>query len=86
MQSGYVFNIDKFVDTDRDFVVVVEGVFDAILIDGISVLGNGVIEQAHPIDKLNKRVILCPDRDSAGKDLIEKAIELGWEISFPLEQ
>ena len=29
MQSGYVFNIDKFVDTDREFVVVVEGVFDA---------------------------------------------------------
>ena len=54
------------------------------MIDGISVLGNGVTpEQAHLIDKLNKRVILCPDRDSAGKDLIEKAIELGWEISFP---
>jgi hypothetical protein len=84
MQSGYVFNIDKFVDSDRDFVVVVEGVFDAILIDGISVLGNGVTaEQAHLIDKLNKRVILCPDRDSAGKDLIEKAIELGWEVSYP---
>ncbi len=84
MQSGYVFNIDKFVDTDRDFVVVTEGVFDAILIDGISVLGNGVTaEQAHLIDKLNKRVILCPDRDDAGKDLIEKAVELGWEVSFP---
>ena len=35
------------------------------------------------IDKLNKRVILCPDRDDAGKDLIEKAVELGWEVSFP---
>ena len=84
MQSGYVFNIDKFVDTDREFVVVVEGVFDAILIDGISVLGNGVTaEQAHLIDKLNKRIILCPDRDKAGKELIDKAIELGWEVSFP---
>ena len=84
MQSGYVFNIDKFVDSERDFVVVTEGVFDAILIDGISVLGNGVTaEQAHLIDKLNKRVILCPDRDDAGKDLINKAVELGWEVSFP---
>ena len=84
MQSGYVFNIDRFVDSDRDFVIVTEGVFDAILVDGISVLGNGVTsEQAHLIDKLNKRVILCPDRDDAGKDLIEKAVELGWEVSFP---
>ena len=83
-QSGYVFNIDRFVDSNRDFVIVTEGVFDAILIDGISVLGNGVTaEQAHLIDKLNKRVILCPDRDDAGKDLIEKAVELGWEVSFP---
>ena len=65
-------------------ITLVEGVFDAILIDGISVLGNGVTaEQAHLIDKLNKRIILCPDRDNAGKELIDKAIELGWEVSFP---
>jgi len=84
MQSGYVFNLDQFVQSNRDFVIVTEGVFDAILVDGISVLGNGVTsEQAHLIDKLNKRVILCPDRDSAGKELIEQAIELGWEVSFP---
>lgn len=84
LQQGYVFNVDKFVDSDRDFVVVTEGVFDAILIDGVSVLGNNVTaEQAHLIDKLNKRVILCPDRDSAGKQLINQAVELGWEVSFP---
>ena len=82
-----MFNIDRFVNSERDFVIVTEGVFDAILIDGVSVLGNGVTpEQAHLIDKLNKRVILCPDRDEAGKDLIDKAIELGWEVSFPLER
>ena len=79
-----MFNIDRFVDSDRDFVIVVEGVFDAIQVDGISVLGNIVTpEQAHLIDKLNKRVILCPDRDNAGKELIEQAVELGWEVSFP---
>ena len=40
-------------------------------------------EQAHLIDKLGKRVILCPDRDKPGKDLIEQALTLGWEVSFP---
>ena len=61
-----------------------EGVFDAILIDGIAVQGNAVsAEQAHLIDKLGCRVIVCPDRDEAGKDLINQAIELGWEVSFP---
>ena len=48
-------------------------------------MGNSVTaEQAHLIDRLGKRVILCPDRDTAGKELIEQALELGWEVSFPL--
>lgn len=84
MQKGFVFNIDRFTDTERDIVIVTEGVFDAILVDGIAVQGNSVsAEQAHLIEKLGKRVILCPDRDKAGKELILQAIELGWEVSFP---
>ena len=83
-QAGYVFNIDKYVYSDRDIVVVTEGVLDAILIDGISPLGNTMNErQVQQINSLNKRVILCPDRDTPGKDLIKQAAELGWEVSFP---
>ena len=67
-------------------MVVTEGVFDAILIDGISVMGNSVTaEQAHLIDKLDLRVIVCvSDRDKAGIELIDSALELGWEVSFPI--
>ena len=81
--KNFVYGLDNQHAENR-FVIVTEGVFDAILVDGISVLGNGVTaEQAHLIDKLNKRVILCPDRDNAGKQLIDRAVELGWEVSFP---
>jgi hypothetical protein len=84
MPSGYVFNIDRFADSDREIVIVVEGVFDAIGVDGIAVMGNHVTpEQAHLIERLGKRVILCPDRDKAGKELIDEALALGWEVSFP---
>lgn len=84
MHSGYVFNIDRFADSDRTIVIVVEGIFDAIAVDGISILGNHVTaEQAHLIERLGKRVILCPDRDDAGKELIDEALALGWEVSFP---
>jgi len=84
MSSGFVFNVDRFADAKRDIVIVVEGVFDAIMIDGISVLGNHVTpEQAHLISKLGKRVILCPDRDKPGQELIDQAIALDWEVSFP---
>jgi hypothetical protein len=82
--SGYVFNVDAFAGTEREIVIVTEGIFDAILVDGVAVQGNTVTpEQAHLIDKLGKRVILCPDRDEPGKDLIEQALTLGWEVSFP---
>tara|TARA_R110001592_G_scaffold1805_4_gene10758 strand:+ start:8110 stop:9087 length:978 start_codon:yes stop_codon:yes gene_type:complete len=84
MQPGYVFNVDKFADTEREIVIVTEGVFDAIMIDGIAIQGNSVgPEQAHLIEKLGKRIIVCPDRDKAGIDLMMQAAELGWEVSFP---
>ena len=83
-QTGYVFNIDRFTDSYREIVIVTEGVFDAILVDGISVLGNTMTpEQANLINSLGKRVILCPDRDKPGKELIAQAINVGWEVSFP---
>lgn len=81
---GYVFNIDHFAGTERDTVVVVEGLFDAIMLDAVAVMSNQVsAEQAHLIDSLDKRVIVCADRDHAGKKLIEQALALGWSVSFP---
>ena len=84
MQPGYVFNIDRFADSKREIVIVTEGEFDAILVDGIAIQGNSVgPEQAHLIEKLGKRIIVCPDRDKAGIELMLQAAELGWEVSFP---
>lgn len=84
LPQGFVFNIDKFLYGDRSVIIVTEGVFDAILVDGVSILGNTVsAEQAHLLEKLNKRIIVCPDRDTAGKELIKQSIALGWEVSFP---
>lgn len=82
--SDVVFNIDQFAGNERECVIVTEGIIDAIAIDGISILSNEISpEQAHMIGRLNKRVILCPDQDEAGKYLTEQAIELGWEVSIP---
>ena len=82
--SNFVFNVDQFTGNERECVIVVEGVIDALAIDGIGVIGNELSpEQAHLIQRLNKRIILCPDQDEAGKLLTEQAIKLGWEISFP---
>lgn len=82
--SGFVYNVDRFADTDRDIMIVTEGLIDAILLDCAAIMGNEVsAEQAELIRRLDVRVILAPDRDQAGRQLIEQACDLGWEVSFP---
>jgi DNA primase len=67
-----------------DIVFVVEGVFDAIAINGLAILHGDISEkQVDLIKALDKRVIVVPDRDKAGGKLITRAIELGWAVSFP---
>jgi hypothetical protein len=78
-----VFNLDKQ-DYDREFVLVFEGSIDAILLGGVAVLTNEISdEQALQINQLGKTVIVVPDRDQPGERLIERAIGLGWSVTFP---
>lgn len=80
---NFVFNLDRQ-KPDRNVVVVVEGDFDAISIDGVALGSNSLSdEQASLINQLNKRTILLPDGDKAGNGLIEPAIKQGWAVSFP---
>jgi hypothetical protein len=79
----HVFNLDRQ-NPDRDTVIVVEGDFDAISIDAVALGSNSLSrEQASLINQLNRKTILLPDADLAGRELIEPAIAQGWSISFP---
>lgn len=81
--TGYVFGIDHQ-QKDWQYVVIVEGVFDAILTRSVATLHNGISDnQAELINGLNKQVIVVPDRDRAGRKVIDRAVELGWAVSFP---
>jgi len=83
-EPGYVFNVDRQRPSSR-LVVVCEGPFDAMSIDGVAVLGNECSEsQADIIDSLGKEVVVVPDGDPAGAKLIDQAIEYGWTVSFPV--
>jgi len=82
-QPGYVFNLDRQ-SQDRQFVIIVEGQFDAIGIDGCAVMHNSVTDvQAARINALNREVILVPDRDRAGAKLINDALKYSWTVSSP---
>ena len=82
-QPGYVFGTE-LQHADWQYVIVVEGIFDALSIDGLAVMHNTVSDlQARLIRNLGKEIIVVPDQDSAGLELIDRAVELGWSVSVP---
>lgn len=83
ISPGYVFNIDSQID-DRKFVIVVEGQFDAIAIDGCAIGHNDPNDaQIMRLNQLGKEIIVVPDNDKPGANLIKSAIEQGWTVSLP---
>jgi DNA primase len=82
-QPGYVFNLDRQRPT-RQFVIVVEGQFDAIAIDGVAIMHNEPnTVQCARINALGREVIVVPDQDQAGAKLIKAALDNNWNISIP---
>jgi hypothetical protein len=92
--ANFVFNLDKQLH-DSKFVLVMEGPFDAMAVDGVSVQTNEISEQqAELIEALGKEVIYVPDFDKhinkqgrevwPGLSAVEQAISYGWSVSFPV--
>lgn len=79
----FVFNVDTQPE-EQKYVFVCEGPFDALSIGGVALLTNGIAEQqARVINGLGKEVIVIPDQDLAGLQLIDRAVEYGWSVAFP---
>lgn len=82
--ADFVFNLDNQLPENK-FVIVCEGPFDAMSVDGVSVSGAEISDiQVDQIDRLQREVIVVPDTDKAGKKLVDRAIEAGWTVSFPV--
>jgi hypothetical protein len=83
IQSGYVFGTD-LQHNDWQTAIVVEGVFDALSINGLAVLHAEINDaQVRLIRSLGKEVVVVPDQDEAGMKLVDRAVELGWAVSMP---
>ena len=83
IQPGYVFGTDLLHD-NWTCVIVLEGVFDALSINGLAVLHAEINDaQVRLIRSLGREVIVVPDQDEAGMRLVDRAVELGWSVSMP---
>lgn len=85
--QGYVFNYDNLY-LPRQYEIITEGQLDALSINCLSILSNEFTQ-----DRLrrimpfidNKEIIIMPDRDKAGKKLVDQVIDddLPFSVSFP---
>lgn len=83
VQHGYVFGTD-LQQADWQYAIVVEGVFDALSINGLAVLHAEINDaQVRLIRSLSREVVVVPDQDEAGMKLVDRAVELGWAVSMP---
>lgn len=82
-QQGYVFGYD-LQKSEWQVCIVVEGIFDALSIDGCALTHNTISDQQADILKsLNKKIIVVPDQDKTGLQICDKALDLGFYISIP---
>jgi len=79
----FVFNLDRQKD-EYQYVFVCEGPVDAIAVGGVALLTNNIADQqARLINSMQKQVIVIPDQDKPGLELIDRAIEYNWAVAFP---
>ena len=82
-QPGFVYGLDEQ-SPKKVFAILCEGPVDAIHIEGTALLGSEINDQqAILLNRLQKQIIVVPDRDKAGSKLVEQAIDRGWSVSMP---
>jgi hypothetical protein len=81
--QDFVYNLDNQQGWSRKYVIVNEGVIDARIVDGVGILGELGQTKIDIINRLQKEIIVCPDRDKKGWDLVKAAIDNDWSVSFP---
>ena len=82
-QPGYVFGTD-LQKSNWHYAILMEGVLDALCINGLAVLHNEISEaQSRLIRSLDREIIVVPDHDEAGLKLVDGALEYGYSVSVP---
>lgn len=84
LQPGYLFNNEAMEKYNRKFLLLVEGPFDAIAIDGVAALGSELSkEQLSWLLQCDKEIVVVPDRQKRNQGLIDVALDNNWAVSFP---
>jgi hypothetical protein len=82
-RDAVIYGYDQLYSGDVVPLFVTEGVFDAIVLDGICLLGAALNEaKIEILKRTRRRIIFVIDRDRTGGELGRAVIDSGWEFSF----
>lgn len=82
-KEAVLFNFDELYSYSNLPLFVTEGAFDAMMFDGIAILGSKLNDaKIELLRKSKRRLIFVIDKDKTGGNLAKQAIDNGWEITF----
>lgn len=82
-RDAVMYGYDELFTWRETPLFVTEGVFDAISLSGICILGSSLnAAKLEVLKRCRRRLIFVIDRDKTGEGLGRTALDNGWEISF----
>jgi hypothetical protein len=83
-KQNVLYGYEKILQHTTEPLYVMEGWFDAVLIDGIALLGNK-LTPAHIewLNRTKRQKVIIPDKFGDGQLLAKSALKQGWAISTP---
>ena len=82
-KDAVIFNVDKLNSFSDLPLFVSEGVFDAMMFDGVAMLGSKFTDaKLELLSRSRRRLIFPIDKDANGRKLAEAVLTAGWEITF----
>jgi DNA primase len=82
-----IYGFDRLFQNLEEPLYIVEGWFDAHVVNGIAILGNEISEaQEIWLNKSPRQKVYIPDRSGNGKNAALRALDLGWSIATPAKE
>lgn len=80
---NYIFNTEV-INQEHKFLIVAEGPFDALAINGVALLGDKASKlQIEWLKSTNKEIIVVPDFDGKKSKIKEIALQNNWLVADP---
>ena len=83
-KGNVLFGYHNLDDYSKDYIIVCEGLFDAMSIDGVAILGSEFSPyHIRILNQSSKKKIIVPQRDARGYAMSLQALDHGYSLSFP---